>query len=242
MPAPLAETGLPPEVAHRIARTANACLVVIAVASGVLSYHGLYALGVRSALPPALAALLPVLVDGLMLAASVSVIAETLSGLSTVWSWCLIAAGVAMSTAGNVLAAPDDLVARVVHGAPPVILAASIETCLRLARHRAGRRTRGAGRRQQSVEDRLPATVSEQTTGVSPVAPKATPKPRTPRTGGTTIRDQVAAILTAEPELTAGEIARRLGRDPASVRKAVRALRETETARPTLHLATTEEA
>lgn len=239
-------SGLSPQAARRIARTATGTVCVIAFSAAALSYAGLHHTAVAAGIHPTLAILVPVTVDGLILASMLSVLYAAMSGLSTRLPWTLVLLGVAASVGGNVLAAPDDLVSRIVHGAPPVILALVLELVLSVLRHRAGLPTPRQARRQRTspavTSGTLPASESEpvQAKG-APGRPARRPSPAAAaasvRPGSR--RAQVAALLANDPHVSGAAVAQALGIDPADARRHLRALRsEQQPARATLTLAT----
>ncbi len=105
----------------------------------MLSYAGLRDLALDSAIHPKIAWTFPLIVDGLTFVGSIGVIHAVLAGISSWYPWLLTLVGVAISVTGNVAAAPPEIVAQLVHGAPPLVLALSLEALLRVYRARAMR-------------------------------------------------------------------------------------------------------
>lgn len=108
----------------------------VALAAAVLSFSGLHELAVRAGFHPTLAVLFPLATDVAVAAFSLAVLHHRMVGLRAWWPWLCMMLGVAVSVAGNVWAAPPDVVSRLVHAWPPVIFALSFETVTRLVRHR----------------------------------------------------------------------------------------------------------
>lgn len=225
-PATLQLAALAPDHARRIGRTSTAATGVIALAAAALSYHGLHALAVSAGVPGWLAWLLPVAVDGLVVAGLAGGLYATLAGLSTRYSTLLVLTGVTASVAGNLLAASPTTAGRSVAVLPPVVLALAVHQALLVLRHRAslppvqGRRRKAAA---APAPEAAPTTAAPRP--VVATAPRG-PKPAT--AGGT--RDQVARMLVDDPGLTAAEVARRLSIDPSWARAVVRQVRREQPA------------
>ena len=60
----------------------------------------------------------------------------------------------------------------------------------------------------------------------SPVSPRSIPSSAN-NGSGPTVREQLKALLVLEPDITAGEAARRLGKDRSNVNKIMKELRDT---------------
>lgn len=268
---------------------------MLAAAAGVLSYASLGHLAQQAGLSEHTTWLLPVVVDGLTLVGGLQVLHAVLAGLPGWYGWLLTLTGVACSVAGNVAASPDTTLARLVHAAPPVVFALSLEALFRIYRHSAAVATSSVAQAQPPahaagpiderrnsattptvtaypvvpVTDRetvapvsvarpvapvcpvsptddaaqptaasgVAATVTESATApferVSEKPPVDAPAPAPARVfadagtsveseGPATTRDLVRNVLRTEPDVSAAEIARRIGKDPSTVRKLVR--------------------
>lgn len=110
--------------------------VVIAISAMVLSYAGLHDLAIDAEIHPRFALLVPIMVDGLQFVGSLGVVYSTLSGLRSWYPWVLMLMGVSVSAWGNWQAAPDQLTAKLLHAAAPIILALVLEELLRVMRHK----------------------------------------------------------------------------------------------------------
>jgi hypothetical protein len=109
-------------------RSVRACyILILLVLAGCAFLDSFVALAelARStgALPGYRAVTLPLMLDGLTLAGTLFAVTRFGRGQrSPAYGYALIAIGSLASLAGNVAHAPDDLGARVIAGAPPVIL------------------------------------------------------------------------------------------------------------------------
>jgi hypothetical protein len=232
-PAPLQLVALTPEHARRIGRIATAATGAIAFSAAALSYHGLHALAVRAGVPGWLAWLLPVTVDGLVVAGLAGGLYATLAGLSTRYSTLLVLVGVSASIAGNLLAAETTVTGRAVAVLPPVVLALAVHQSLLVLRHRASlppARARRNARAQPAAVTASPAPepaapAAARTERATRPAAAAGRTAASPASGGT--REQVARMLADDPALTGAEVARRLGVDPSWARALLRQARST---------------
>ncbi|NCT90378.1 DUF2637 domain-containing protein [Cellulomonas sp. APG4] len=212
----------------RIRRAAVLVVVVVAAAAAILSYAGLRDLAISADIDPCLAILLPVVIDGMILAGGLVVLHSTLSGISTSYGWFLTLAGVAVSTWGNVAAVADmDVIAKSVHALAPVSLALTVEALMRIVRHRidvsqaleaaaaeeAARvaeeqeRAERAARRAQEAEERAARRATKA--GLTDTA--AAMRAVLPR-GDASLTDGAIAIVQAFPgRLKSAEVAAALG-------------------------------
>lgn len=311
---------LTPQMERLIRYGSIGSALIIAVSAMVLSYAGLHDLALDAQVHPRLALLVPIMVDGLQFVGSLGVVYSTLSGLRSWYPWLLMLMGVSISAWGNWQAAPDDLTAKLLHAAAPVILALVLEELLRVMRHKVHLHTVGLETDrvllleavrvgpdedespvETSTDEPVPVTVPTEALDVvvdaPPVVavshdrweePVTTPTPATEVTTPTPgesltppaaqvveaaivvpshsveltktapvadaagdqsgedvlphypadapFRDQVRAILLAEPEIPAAKIARIMGKDPSYTRKSV------AKARSELDAETTEDA
>ena len=110
---------------------AEAGTILLAATAFILSFTALHGLAARSGIDPDLAWLWPLIVDGIIVVATLAVFA--LAGTRVVWyPWLLLVLGAGVSVAANavhalVAADPDvpDLIAALVASVPPVVLVAS---------------------------------------------------------------------------------------------------------------------
>lgn len=227
---PTPAVGLSPEAARRIAHTATVVVILVGLTAGILSWEGLHRLALDAGINPRLAWGVPLVIDGTVVAGLLGTLAGTLSGTGIRYPLALVMLGASASVAGNIAAAPATTVGRTVAVAAPLCLAATLEQGLRVLRHRAGLPAPRTRRQQRTT---APATAVAGT----PVAAAAAPvrRPRTPAvtTTATTAasarpsarREQVAALLAEQPDITGSAVARALAIDPADGRRHLRALR-----------------
>jgi hypothetical protein len=120
-----------------IRRAATVVLLVVGVSSAILSYAGLRHLAVMAGIADSLSFLFPIVVDGMILLGSLSVLRAALARMPTWFGWMLTILGTVTSIAGNILSVENaDLVSQVIHSVPPVFLCLSLETFIQLLRHR----------------------------------------------------------------------------------------------------------
>jgi len=120
-------------VTPRVRTTAVVTVLTVPAVAAVMSYGHLRA--VAAAQGENAAALFPLSVDGLIVAASLVLLVRRRSGLpggALAWSGLLI--GIAATVAGNVASAEPTLAARLVAAWPPVAFALSYELLLALIR------------------------------------------------------------------------------------------------------------
>jgi len=122
----------------RAARTLNrgtTCGVVgLAVAGFAMSYDALHSLAVEQGVPAALAWLWPLVVDGFIVIASLSVVRAVADGQRASYPWLLVLAFSGISVAFNVVHAAPTLVDRLVAAIPPAALVLSFELLMRQLR------------------------------------------------------------------------------------------------------------
>ena len=136
-----------------IRRAATVVLLVVGVSSAVLSYAGLRHLAVMAGIADSLSFLFPIVVDGMILLGSLSVLRAALARMPTWFGWMLTILGTITSIAGNILSVENaDLVSQVIHSVPPVFLCLSLETFIQLLRHRI--------KNTYEAEDKNPRSVS----------------------------------------------------------------------------------
>lgn len=250
MPAKHPISGLSPRGERLLRRLSTLTVVLLSMAAAVVSFAGLQNIALRSGFSPELAWLIPVIIDGLVVTGSLGVIAASLVGIPTWYPWMLTVLGVSTSIAGNVAAAPPDLVAQMLHATGPATFALSIEGLLRIYRasavasvdreaREAAREEASAARAERARERELRA--AERLAALAPVTPVGSAAPASPVSAAsdradedrTPARERVQALLAAQPAISGGEVARTLGIDPSYARKLVRELRDGNDAAPT---------
>lgn len=120
-------TALSPDAERWIVRSLTLVLAVIALSSAALSAIGLHTVGVDAGFQPALAWLLPVCIDGLVLAGTLSGLHGILSRTGSGYGWVLVLVGTFASVIGNVATAEGGMFAKGVHAVPPLAYALSVE-------------------------------------------------------------------------------------------------------------------
>lgn len=106
-------------------------LWAVVISSFVLSFAGVRELGIQAGYHPILASLLPLCLDGLVLAGSITVLDAEMRCLGKRFGWTITLVGVGASIGANVAtAATLGLVAQVVHAVPPIALALALEAWL----------------------------------------------------------------------------------------------------------------
>ena len=169
---------------------------------------------------PILSALLPISIDGLALVATVA-LGDGRARRGSAWAALLIAAGA--SLAANVMAAEPTGLARVVSAWPSAALLLCVEVIARAGRASAADT---AERLNDSSEapalDRLAAEAGRPVAALDRPATavrKGVAVAGTARTLAEGSAARVAAVLAAEPHLSTGEVADRLGLSARSVRR-----------------------
>jgi hypothetical protein len=103
-------------------RTSAAGVLVLAAAAFTLSYDALHQLALDSRVRPALAWLWPVVIDGTIVVALLTVLAAKRAATRARYSWALAGLFSAASVAFNIAHAPDRPVAQLVFAMAPVAL------------------------------------------------------------------------------------------------------------------------
>ncbi|HUY48120.1 MAG TPA: DUF2637 domain-containing protein [Streptosporangiaceae bacterium] len=115
--------------------TTIGCVGLLALIAGTVSYLHMHALVARHGQPGWVAALTPFSVDGMIVAASTTLLAESRSGhRGGVLPWALLVAGSVASLAANVAVAEPTLIGRVIAAWPSFALTASYELLTRQVR------------------------------------------------------------------------------------------------------------
>jgi len=136
--------------------TTIGCVALLALIAGTVSYLHMHMLVARHGQPGWVAALTPLSVDGMIVAASTTVLADSRSGRKGgALPWALLVAGSVASLAANVAVAEPTLIGRAIAARPSFALIASFELLTRQVRRGAAgkdmQRQRPRGR--QRVRD-----------------------------------------------------------------------------------------
>ena len=109
-------------------------VIGLAIAGFTMSYDALHSLALAQGVPPALAWLWPLVVDGFIVVASLSVLRAVADGRHAAYPWVLVLAFSSISVAFNVVHAAPTVVARFVAAIPPAALVLSFELLMRQLR------------------------------------------------------------------------------------------------------------
>jgi Protein of unknown function (DUF2637) len=148
--------------------TTVVCVGLLALIAGTVSYLHMHMLVALHGQPGWVAALTPLSVDGMIVAASTTLLADSRSGSSGgLLPWALLVAGSVASLAANVAVAEPSLTGRVIAAWPSFALIAAYELLMRQVRHGAVRvralqgRPLGAQPRNREVPKSVKSSVGE---------------------------------------------------------------------------------
>ena len=123
-----------------IRRTTTGCVTLLALIAGTVSYLHMHRLVALHGQPGWVAALTPLSVDGMIVAASATLLADSRSGRTGgTLPWALLVAGSVASLGANVAVAEPTLVGRVIAAWPSFALTALFELLTRQVRRGAAR-------------------------------------------------------------------------------------------------------
>ena len=118
-----------------IRRTTTGCVALLALIAGTVSYLHMHRLVALQGQPGWVASLTPLSVDGMIVAASATLLAESRAGRrGAALPWALLVAGSIASLAANVAVAEPSLTGRVIAAWPSFALTASWELLTRQVR------------------------------------------------------------------------------------------------------------
>jgi hypothetical protein len=119
----------------RAARTAAFGVVLVAITAAVISFSHVRSLAMRAGESELTSWLLPISIDGAVVAAVAVLLADSRAGRRpAALTWLFLTFGLAASLAANVASAEPTHIARVVFAWPPVALALGIDVLAGLAR------------------------------------------------------------------------------------------------------------
>jgi hypothetical protein len=196
-------------------------VTVLALIAGTVSYLHMHALVALHGQPGWVAALTPLSVDGMIVAASMTLLAESRSGgQGGVLPWLLLVVGSVASLAANVAVAEPSVIGRAIAAWPSFALIGSYELLIRQVRWVAS-----TGRERPAVppvpdcsEPAVPASLPVQPTSTQPGADmRRQAQERQYKSAGLDLRLQAWQWATANPDadgsLPSGKaIASRYGR------------------------------
>lgn len=199
-----------------IKSTAIGCVTVLALIVGTVSYLHMHTLVVLHGQPGWVAVLTPLSVDGMIVVASTTLLADSRSGRKGgVLPWALLVIGSVASLAANVAVAQPTLIGRVIAAWPSFALTASYELLTRQVRRSAV----GQGEHHQQPRPKRPAASTTANRASAPTLTAVSPS-QPGRTGrGTNVELQRQAWQWALAQQTSngtlpsgGAIARAHGR------------------------------
>jgi len=121
-----------------IRRTTIGCVALLALIAATVSYLHMHALVAMHGQPGWIAALTPLSVDGMIVAASTTLLAESRSGSrGGILPWILLAVGSIASLAANVAVAQPTVIGRLIAAWPSFALICSYELLMRHVRRSA---------------------------------------------------------------------------------------------------------
>jgi hypothetical protein len=142
-----------------IRRTTIGCVTILALIAGTVSYLHMHALVALHGQPGWVAALTPLSVDGMIVAASTTLLAESRSGSrGGVLPWLLLVVGSVASLAANVAVAEPTTIGRAIAAWPSFALIGSYELLMRQVRRTACRVVPHA---DQPAAPRLPESTAQ---------------------------------------------------------------------------------
>ncbi len=200
------------------ARLAAACTAVVFVAAFAISWESLRVLALSAGIRPLLAPLYPLTIDAVMSTGTVAAVALRSAPLRTrLYTWALIAAGIAVSVLGNAVhsqALGGVLVlpwwaAAAASAVPALSLAASLHLLVIVLRHA---RQDGSEGVREDVDEPVPVEVTEMS--VLPAheeTPNGRHNVRKSGTARSANRRRVARLIRTRPDVSASDAAKRLG-------------------------------
>jgi hypothetical protein len=147
-----------------IRRTTIGCVALLALIAGTVSFLHMHRLVALHGQPGWVAALTPLSVDGMIVAASTTLLAESRSGRSGgALPWALLVAGSIASLAANVAVAEPTLIGRIIAAWPSFALTASYELLTRQVRRAVPAHDSPALHEFNDGQGRTPGLAAEQT-------------------------------------------------------------------------------
>jgi hypothetical protein len=120
-----------------IRRTTTGCVAMLALIAGTVSYLHMHTLVELHGQPGWVAALTPLSVDGMIVAASTALLADSRSGgHGGFLPWALLTMGSVASLAANVAVAEPTVIGRIIAAWPSFALIGAYEMLMRQVRHR----------------------------------------------------------------------------------------------------------
>ncbi|MGW3352156.1 DUF2637 domain-containing protein [Nonomuraea rubra] len=127
---------------RRIHRATTATVIVLAAIAAAISYRHLHMLAMRHGETAWSAALLPISVDGMILAASLTLLADSRRGRrGGPLPWGLLILGSLASVGANIAVAEPSLIGRIVAAWPAIALIGGMELAFKMVRSSVARST-----------------------------------------------------------------------------------------------------
>jgi Protein of unknown function (DUF2637) len=181
-------------------RISAAGVLVLAAAAFTLSYDALHQLALDSRVRPGLAWMWPVVLDGTIVVALLTVLAAKRANAATGYPWTLAGLFSAASVAFNIAHAPDRPVARLVFAMAPVALVLTTHLLMQQAGWRPPTPDRPAA-------PDPPAEHQARPDPAHPHSPGDHPAPKAPPTGRGAAAGARARVLAAyQAQVAAGQI------------------------------------
>ncbi|ONH33964.1 hypothetical protein BL254_18870 [Protofrankia sp. BMG5.30] len=191
-----------PRAERAIQATTIVAVVAVAAVAAFVSYRHMRGVALEQGEDRLAATVIPFSVDGLIVAASMTMLRDRRAGRPRSWlSYTLLTLGACASLAANVMHAEPTLAARIIAGWPPLALLGSYELLMRQIH--AGRGTAG-GRRSADIPITVPAQRGEQLAARPAVHRAAPASPSSPGIPA----DGVGTASTAGTAGTAGIVTR----------------------------------
>jgi Protein of unknown function (DUF2637) len=164
-----------------IRRTTVGCVGLLALIAGTVSYLHMHLLVELHGQPGWVVALTPLSVDGMIVAASMTLLADSRNGgRGGFLPWALLAAGSAASLAANVAVAEPTATGRVIAAWPSFSLIAAYELLMRQVRRAAEASTSRPRRQSGRPAATATAAVAAESAATSRRADRAVATPRRP--------------------------------------------------------------
>lgn len=191
---------------RRIRRVSTAGVAGLAVSGFAMSYGALHSLARDSGVPATLAWLWPLVVDGFIVVASLSVLHAVLECRPARYPWCLLLLFSAVSVAGNVAHGAPTPVGRLVAAVPPVALVLAFDLLMRQVRRllEPAHDTRPVA---QPQADEAPAAPARSVAGVAGAVPLRLARPTVAGQAARLVARRRAAGEPVSGRWLAGELA-----------------------------------
>jgi hypothetical protein len=192
-------------------RLSAAGVVVLAAAAFTLSYDALHQLALDSHVRPALAWLWPVVIDGTIVVALLTVLAAKRAAATAAYPWALAGLFSAASVAFNIAHAPDRPVAQLVFAMAPVALVLTTHLLMQQAGWRPPTPDHPTVPGPVAVHEAGPEPAHPHTPGGHPAPEPAGPDRGAPAGARARVRAAYQAQLAAGQTPTGAALARAAG-------------------------------